>query len=964
MAKHYWKYVVLFLMSISLHAQNPVAFQITSEEGLPNQTIYSIIQDDRGFIWLGTDAGLYKYDGIRYYEYKHPLQKSRSLTGLEKAMDGKIYMYNFNGQIFYIENDSLKLLTSWDKGSVSNICIDKNSNLWVSYSEGITSLSNKTNKWSYFATTPKYPTGNFTHSCFFDNNNMFWCIGPKGLIQIDNGVEKYYSLSWSEGKVSGEYQLAFHSQQKFIFSRVDGEIFHLVAGNIKPFYSKNLNPLLKDKKITRVEEDHQNRIWIYTFSGVIVYDIKQDASELLYEDIAFSSGIKDHEHSYWLSTLHDGLLRVPELSYKLWLIKDNEKSNIKTNKVVRATSSVFFSTVKGNIGELSIKANAIKLIELNSKQDIQCLALTEGKQSILFSLQNNTFKINQNKPQIVSENFPPAKDILQIENNYVIATSKGAFWYSPEKNSKTEVLNKKWTRSIAYDKTNHQLWLATNSGIDIYTYKNQHWEYISTQLDSVQIISLSISSKNKIHALSFNGNIYELSYNQPSSLLTSIDQTIIVYQIKENDECLFLATNKGLWIYNLQNKKIQVMNRLSGLASNNIDGLDIDDKYIWLATSKGIQQIPLHTHNKLTSSKIYLKNISVNNAIVNYKNELSLNYNDELKVELNAVALSSENQFQYAYRLNNNNSWIYLPAEINQIELPTLNSGSFNLEIKLVDHLGKDSVNTVVIKGIVKPPFWQRWWFYLVIGITCLLIALIVFKQRVKIIQKKQAKELERINLEHQLKLSQETALRAQMNPHFIFNVLNSIKSYIYENDKKKAASYLQRFSDLVRKILEQSSMSWVKLDEEIELLKLYIELESMLFIDEFNYSIQIDDNIDTSHTSLPSLILQPFIENAFKHGLRHKLGEKKLDIFFAMDTTNTVLNVTITDNGIGRDQSKIINDSNTKKHRSFSTDAINKVTVLNQNQPGIIAIDYLDLYNNNHESIGTSVVIKIKSND
>ena len=113
MVKNYWKYAILFLMAISLHAQNPVAFQITSEEGLPSQTIYSAVQDKKGFIWIGTDAGLYRYDGIRYYEYKHPLQKSRSLTGLEKAMDGKIYMYNFNGQIFFIENDSLKLLHAW-----------------------------------------------------------------------------------------------------------------------------------------------------------------------------------------------------------------------------------------------------------------------------------------------------------------------------------------------------------------------------------------------------------------------------------------------------------------------------------------------------------------------------------------------------------------------------------------------------------------------------------------------------------------------------------------------------------------------------------------------------------------------------------------------------------------------------------------------------------------------------------
>ncbi|MCF8423948.1 MAG: histidine kinase [Bacteroidia bacterium] len=964
MKKYYLYFFLLFTLNQLLQAQNPVAFQITSEEGLPSQTIYSAVQDKKGFIWIGTDAGLYRYDGIRYYEYKHPLQKSRSLTGLEKAMDGKIYTYNFNGQIFFIENDSLKLLHAWDKGSVSNICTDKSNNLWVCYKEGVAKLSNKTNTWANFASTIKYPTSNYTNSCFVDNDNVFWCLGPKGLIRIKNDIETCYPLNWHEKKVSGEYQLTFYSQQKFIFSQVDGEIFHLVAGNLKPFYSKNLNPLLKDKKITRVEEDHQNRIWIYTYSGIIIYDIKHDTSELLYEDKAFSCGIQDDENSYWLSTLHDGLLRIPELSNKLWIIKDDANGNTKINKVVCAKSSVFFASVNGKIGELTLNDNSINTFSLATKSDIQSLALAEDKQSIFFGIQSSVYTFKQNKAKIISEKLPPAKDILQIGNSYVIATSKGVFYYSPIENLKIEVLNKKWTRSIAYDKTNSRLYLATNSGIDIYNYQNQHWEYKGTQLDSLQIISLSMSSKNKIHALSFNGNIYELSSVQTALHLTSIDKAIIGYQIKENDDCLFLATNKGLWIYNLQNKKTKLINRLSGLASNTIDGLDIDSEYIWLATSKGIQQLPLHTNNKITSSKIYLKNISVNNSIVNYKKPLNLNYKDELKIELNAVALSSENHFQYAYRLDTINSWIFLPAEINQIELPVLSSGPFNLEIKLVDHLGKDSINSVLINGTVNPPFWQRWWFYLMIGITCILLALIIFKQRVKVIHKKQLKELERINLEHQLKLSQETALRAQMNPHFIFNVLNSIKSYIYDNDKKKAASYLQRFSDLVRKILEQSSMSWVKLDEEIELLKLYIELESMLFIDEFQYSIQINDNIDTSHTALPSLILQPFIENAFKHGLRHKLGEKKLDILFAMDTTNTVLNVTITDNGIGRSQSKIINDSNYKKHQSFSTDAINKVTVLNQNQPGIIAINYLDLYNNNHDSIGTSVVIKIKSND
>ncbi len=956
--KKYCLYVILlFSQILGINAQSPVAFELTSEEGLPSQTIYSTIQDKKGFIWIGTDAGLYRYDGIRYYEYKHPLQKSRSLTGLEKAIDGKIYMYNFNGQIFYIENDSLKLLNAWDKGSVSNICIDKNSNLWVSYSKGITTLSIKTNKWSYFATTPKYPTGNFTHSCYIDKDNVFWCIGPKGLIQIDQGVEKCYHLSWSEGKASGDYQLTYYSKQKFIFSRVDGEIFRLMDGNIKPFYSNNLNPILKDKKITRVEEDNQDRIWIYTYSGIIIYDIKHDTSELLYEDKSFSCGIQDNENSYWFSTLHDGLLRIPELSNKLWIIKDDANGTAKINKIVRAKSSVFFASVNGKIGELKLHDNTINTISLDTKSDIQSFTLAEDSQSVLFGIQVSVFNFKQNKTKIISEKLPPAKDVLQIGNNYIVASSKGTFWYCPDENSKTEVLNEKWARSIAYNKIINRLWVATNSGIDVYQFKNNHWIYITTLLDGIQIISLSY--KSKLHALAFNGNVYEIENNRIPHILTTLNQNTTSYQLKENDSCLFAATNKGLWIYNLKNKEWQLKNRLSGLASNNIDALAVDDKYIWLATSKGVMQIPLQAKRKTTHSKIYLKNIFVNNSIIKYNNALNLEYKDELKIELEAVALSSENQFQYAYRLNYKNSWIFLPAEINQIELPVLSSGPFNLEIKLVDHLGKDSINSVLINGTVNPPFWQRWWFYLMIGITCLLLALFIFKQRVKVIHKKQIIELERINLEHQLKLSKETALRAQMNPHFIFNVLNSIKSFIYENDKKNAASYLQRFSDLIRKILEQSSVSWVKLDEEIELLKLYIELEAMMLSEKLEYELQIDDNIDTNHISIPSLMMQPFIENAFKHGLRHATGNKKLHVAFSK--VNDLLSISITDNGIGRDASQKINSQNDKKYQSFSTNAIDRMATINKGQAGIVSIIYTDIKDEKQNSQGTKVTVNIR---
>jgi ligand-binding sensor domain-containing protein/two-component sensor histidine kinase len=955
-------FIVFVYLSKTSLAQDPIAFQITTEEGLPNQTIYSVVQDQKGFIWLGTDAGLYRYDGVRYKEYKSPYQKSRSVTGLTLAQNGRLYMYNFNGQIFYIEKDSLFFLSSWNNGIISNICTDTVNQLWVAHDRGIVVLNNKTNKWTNYSTNCDNNNSGFTHSCFIEKDNTLWCIGSQGLVAIKNNRKTFFSVKWKEGKVSGEYQLAYNSKDKFVFSRVGGEIFKLVNGHIKSFYSKNLNPLLQDKKITRAEEDADGRIWIFTFSGIVIYDIKKDISEIYYGDKCFSSGICDNENTYWLATLDDGLLRIPEINHKIWQVKDSKNNNIKISKLKCSDKHIAFSSSNGIVGTLDFKSNLSQLISLDTKLDIQSLALTESKKDVLFSIQNSIYKTNQKSYTEVIKSFPPTKDLLQIGNHYIIATSRGAYWINGNDIKQSQTLNGLWCRSVVVNKEKNKLYIATNKGIDIFYKNNINWIKINTLLKDVQITSLHVSETNDVYSLSYNGSIHQIEKDKETKLLVTLPEYINAHQIIVKKNKLYGATNKGLYVFNLKGQLLQIVNRLSGLASDNINALDIDSNYIWLASSKGIEQIPLTLNEKTSLSKIYLNSISINNILQEFDEHLSLKYKQGFSVKLEAVSLSSENQFQYAYRLNKAN-WLYLPATISDINIPPLNSGAFKLDIKLVNHLGNDSLNTITIKGYVAPPFWQTWWFYILIGCVFVFIATIVFKNRIKRLERKQAKELERIHIEHQLKLSQETALRAQMNPHFIFNVLNSIKSYIYENDKKKAASYLQRFSDLVRKILEQSSMSWVKLDEEIELLKLYIELESMLFIDEFHYSIQIDDSIDISHTSLPSLILQPFIENAFKHGLRHKNGEKNLEIAFAMDEANSTLIVTISDNGIGRDQSKLINDNNSKKHQSFSTEAINKVKTLNQNQSGIIAIDYVDLFNN-YQSIGTSVVIKIKSND
>lgn len=166
-------------------------------------------------------------------------------------------------------------------------------------------------------------------------------------------------------------------------------------------------------------------------------------------------------------------------------------------------------------------------------------------------------------------------------------------------------------------------------------------------------------------------------------------------------------------------------------------------------------------------------------------------------------------------------------------------------------------------------------------------------------------------------------ALRSQMNPHFIFNALNSIKSYLIENNQEKAIYYLGRFSKLIRGILESSRKDLVTLEEEMDILKMYVEIESDRFKNNIEYMVHIDKKLSAEHILIPSLLLQPFVENSIWHGLTTKKGKKRLEIVVQALEGSDHLEITIEDNGIGRQASQLRNHQNPLKSKSLGLSII-----------------------------------------
>ena len=229
--------------------------------------------------------------------------------------------------------------------------------------------------------------------------------------------------------------------------------------------------------------------------------------------------------------------------------------------------------------------------------------------------------------------------------------------------------------------------------------------------------------------------------------------------------------------------------------------------------------------------------------------------------------------------------------------------GNYTLKVRASNNDDVWNEKDYELELIIIPPFWATWWFKTIVVIVIAGAVFLFFKLRENRIKKEQARQTA---INKQIAEIRMIALRAQMNPHFIFNSLNSIQHFITTQEKEEALNYLSKFSKLIRKILENSRENTVSISNELQLLELYIQLEQLRFSNKFDYHITVDEKIDMENTEIPPLLIQPYIENAILHGLINKNG--KGDLWLSLERNNGFLNCKIEDNGIGRTRRRRLN--------------------------------------------------------
>jgi ligand-binding sensor domain-containing protein/two-component sensor histidine kinase len=366
-------------------------------------------------------------------------------------------------------------------------------------------------------------------------------------------------------------------------------------------------------------------------------------------------------------------------------------------------------------------------------------------------------------------------------------------------------------------------------------------------------------------------------------------------------------------------------------------------------------------HIMLTSLKIYEKeyNDTIDLASLTF---LDLPFEkNSISVSFIAVDFAASTAMKYKYKMDGlNDNWVDAGSNRSAV-YSRLPDGNYLLHIRAVNGMGMESENEISLSIHVSAPFWKTGWFIMSCMASLVVVVIFIFRIRVARIRRQEA--LKSMFAKKMAEMEMK-ALRAQMNPHFLFNCLNSINRFIVVNETVKASGYLTKFSKLIRLILDTSREETTPLSDEISLLKLYLEMESMRFDNKFRYLVEVDERLPTETIIIPSMIIQPYVENSIWHGLLNKPEGGELLLKFTPAAGNEGLEIVIEDDGIGRKKAGEVKSKNALKEKSFGMQITNdRIKTMNQLYNSGATVQVEDLISLHDEPAGTRVTLHIPLN-
>ncbi|MBP7477473.1 MAG: histidine kinase [Chitinophagales bacterium] len=928
------------------YGQQPAHF-ILGENQFKGVQIYDMIQDNEDYFYFATNEGIIHYDFISFTKLETKEARSNAFFNLVKNKKGTIFFNNLNNQIFKIENKTCELiytlperfssniisLTCDDRGQLIIACkgiviIDENGNLiQAEESQAVfnTTYRLKNGTWIF-------PLSSDTKLLVYENNtfretdlllNVEKSNRLFGVLQFITFLDSVYTIDLSNNR----------------FYAFDENKLSLRDVNVGNFLNSNTNA----RVYTTGKE-----IWsASSISGINFCQNKlpKDFS-YLFKDYFISDVYRDQEGNILLGTFDKGVIVIPDLSVPDVIdpfLQDPMISLFTAgrNEVYMGSNSGIFKVYQNN---------SIQTISSTNKKPIE--GVYGDPQSDFVVYDDEKIKCyNRKTKKIYSFSNASLKDVCFI-NDYELYMGTNVGVYKVVLGAQAPISVEPIPRvnsriySIAYDKERRVLFVSSAQGL--LKYQDQKVEKIQYQQRDIYSEKISTRGKNLfilsrqfgVLLLDSTGKINPFKFTTPN-----YEEQIKAIRFYKNS--MIASTNAGLYQFDMRGNMLRQFHSSLGFATKKIYQYGIADDVLWVSHSGGVQEIELNNPIKKDEAiRIRLKQVLVNDSnILISTNNIFKSFQRKIAFIVLSPSLRNLENVRYHYILQGyENNWN--SQRSNTIQFNALSPGTYTLFVK-AESMGVFSP-IIQFKFKIGKPFYLQIWFLL--GILLLFLAIVYFVYTWQVEKQKQ-----KLKLLNELNISKLTAIQSQMNPHFIFNSLNSIQDFVLQQDSIKAYDAIGKFATLIRKIMLHSEKEFIDIEEELAILNVYLELEMMRIKKDFHYSINSHDLADIE---IPPMLIQPFIENSIKHGLLHKQGEKILSV--DMTISGDVFICEIQDNGIGRRQSGIIKSRQNKEHTSFAGSALEKrMQILKKHFGGNFSVEILDLHDKEGNATGTKVILK-----
>lgn len=938
---------------MSSYAQATQTIYYTTLNDLPSNTTYKSVVDKRGFLWVATENGLARFDGKKFETFTtaHGLTDNEIIDVLidsNQVIWAVPFLHipcYFNEKTSRFENEETDpALRQLEPGNTSTANVLRYGGLFFSNNrKGAYMVKN--GRTTTFATD--FPIRKVIE--YQPGKLIFWAGGDKVMQQSGNGFEMIQKLEDDHFNINikGDTTVSTIGNEVVIMRiTANGRLEQVLrkkfgftirilsdAGIHYALISSSGNKYLLNRQTLEIESEIQN-------------------------DKTVRNIIEDKDGNIWLSSINNGLIKIQQQRVLSYFPKELVGSNFSA--IVKQGNLLVAGNNTGELvsydGVYGVKKTAITG---SRKVDAWVRRLIPIPGGIFMSCQAGSYIVDKTGSRTLQEftglNNRASKMVARINDTLLcMGNHVTAYKYNLRSQQFIDSVVLRVT-ALAADKQG-AIYMGSTTGF----YKwmggtNLRYFGVNYKALSFRTNTIAVGPDGLVWVGLGTDTLVVLQNDIPISALPlgrQIPGTTCKSLYCNQPGELWLGTDKGLnkINYKLNGTTLTYTNSYYGMADGllgeQVNDITLQNDTLYLATTNGINYLTTRLQLPPANIATFITGVLINGVKRPLEDNYRLDYDENsITVNFSGVDLTG---FIPLFEYNINNAG-WRPTE--RIELSQLQPASYSIAIRAIRRDGTPSTQQANIKFTIKTPFWKSGLFWLVLSLIGFSTILYIVQRRNR---QKQQTAVAKAETEKRLAQLEMQALMAQINPHFVFNCLNSIKGFIYDRDYRQADVYLDKFSSLLRSTMDNAEASIISLQDEVNYLDTYLQLERLRFADKFTYTITLQPNVDPQQYFVPAMLLQPYVENAIRHGVRH-LQNIQGHITIAIALQGAYLTFSIDDDGVGRKKAQQLKSENHIEYQSRGMQLSKRRAELYN-----IAQEIIDKQDAANQPAGTTILLRI----